>query len=218
MEVSKKLMPYIPLANMIGDSFGKKCEAVIHDLSNPENSVVYVANGIITNREVGQSFDHLVKQVILSKNFRNDYRANYTFTTEDGREVKSSTSLIRDENEEVIGAFCINFEVDDFKRISTFLKEFFVDDSIEDHMFPVNKQDEFGTVEEIINSLIDNTIGQRDITKLKKNDNIELITFMYEKGIFLAKGSVDKVAQKLQISPVTVYSYLDKIKKEQKKS
>ncbi len=36
---------------------------------------------------------------------------------------------------------------------------------------------------------------------------------MYEKGIFLAKGSVEKVAKKLNIAPVTVYSYLDKIKK-----
>ncbi len=211
MNISRKLLPYVAMADMIGSSFGNKCEAVIHDLTIPENSVVYVANGIVTNREIGQSFDHLVKQVILSKNFKNDYRSNYTFTTDDGREIKSSTSLIRDENEEVIGAFCINFEVDDFRKMSEFLNAFLNDSNIEE--VETNQQEEFGTVEEIIVNLIENIVGHVDVTQLKKNDNIRLITFMYEKGIFLAKGSVEKVAKKLNIAPVTVYSYLDKIKK-----
>ena len=215
MSISSKLLPYVAMADMIGASFGKQCEAVIHDLTKPENSVVYVANGIITNREIGQSFDHLVKQVILSKNFKNDYRANYTFTSDDGREIKSSTSLIRDEQEEVIGAFCINFEVEHFKKMSTFLKDFF--DEEEKIEVETNSQPEFSNVQDIINNLIDNTIGHADVSKLKKDDNIRLITFMYEKGIFQAKGSVEKVAEKLQISPVTVYAYLDQIKKEQSK-
>lgn len=214
MTIPKNLLPYVAIADMIGASFGKKCEAVIHDLTNPENSVVYVANGIITNREIGQSFDHLVTQVILSKNFKNDYRANYTFTTIDGREIKSSTSLIRDEKENVIGAFCINIDVDCFKNMSIFLKDFFYKEELKEQK--IQNKNDCETVEEIINKLIDNIIGTVNITNLKKNDNIRLITFMYEKGIFLTKGSVDKVAKKLNISPVTVYAYLDKIKKAQK--
>lgn len=212
MNISKKLLPYVAMADMIGDSFGHKCEAVIHDLTKPENSVVYVANGIITKREIGQSFDHLVKQVILSKNFKNDYRSNYTFTA-NGKEIKSSTALIRDENEDVIGAFCINFEVEDFRKISSFLNIFLTENEKDETPDEELQASEFGTVEEIIDNLIDNTIGTVDVTLLKKKDNIRLITFMLEKGIFLAKGSVEKVAEKLQISPVTVYAYLDKIKK-----
>lgn len=215
MSISSKLLPYVAIADMIGASFGKKCEAVIHDLTIPENSVVYVANGIITNRTIGQSFDHLVKHVILSKNFKNDYRANYTFTADDGREIKSSTSLIRDDKEAVIGAFCINFEVEHFRKISAFIKDFFDED--ETLEIDSNQPSEFNNVQDIINNLIDNTIGQADVSLLKKNDKIRLITFMYEKGIFLTKGSVEKVAEKLNIAPVTVYAYLDKIKKEKNK-
>lgn len=36
---------------------------------------------------------------------------------------------------------------------------------------------------------------------------------MDDKGVFLIKGAIDKVAERLNISKVTVYSYLDKIKK-----
>ena len=36
---------------------------------------------------------------------------------------------------------------------------------------------------------------------------------MDDKGVFLIKGAIDKVAERLNISKVTVYSYLDEIKK-----
>ncbi len=66
---------------------------------------------------------------------------------------------------------------------------------------------------EIIDDLIVKTIGARNISAQTRRENVELVRFMSEKGIFLAKGSVDKVAEKLGVSPVTVYSYLDEVKK-----
>ncbi len=76
--------------------------------------------------------------------------------------------------------------------------------------------DSFDNVSDIIDTLIENTVGNVDIKQMKRSENIELVRFMHDKGIFLAKGSVDKVAKRLQVSPVTVYSYLDEIKKEEK--
>lgn len=216
MKISKKLIPYKALADMIADSFGKKCEVIIHDLSTPQSSVVYVVNGHITGREVGQSFDHLVKQVLLSKNFKDDYNANYTFKTEKGKKIKSSTSLIRDENEQVIGAFCINFEIEELLKMKKFLNEFFQEGEPVDNVENGIQIEPFDNVIQVIDNIIDKTIGDTDLNDLKKKDSIRMLTFMYNKGIFLAKGSVDKVAEKLGISRVTVYSYLDEIKKNVK--
>ena len=213
MEISKKMQPYVALADMVSESFGAKCEVVLHDLSIPENSVVYVANGLVTNRALGQSFDHLVKDVLLSKKFSNDYNANYMFKTKDGRQIKSSTSLIRDEHDEVIGAFCINIEVDDLSRMRQFLNSFFADGDQEDTGEDAIATEKFDNVMEIIDDLIVKTIGARDVSAQTRRENIQLVKFMYDKGIFLAKGSIDKVAEKLGISPVTVYSYLDEVKK-----
>lgn len=70
MGISKALKAYIPLADMMAESFGNNCEVVIHDLTAPQNSVVYVANGTITDRRIGQSFDHLIREVLLSKDFK----------------------------------------------------------------------------------------------------------------------------------------------------
>ena len=79
------LAQYIPLAHMIAQTIGDDCEVVLHDLENPQQSVVYIVNNRVTGRQVGQSFDHLVPQVILSKKLDHDIVTNYYFHTADGR-------------------------------------------------------------------------------------------------------------------------------------
>lgn len=209
MKIQNILKNYIPIADMIAESMGNLCEVVIHDLSTPQNSVYYVANGSITNRKIGQSFDHLIKNVLLSKKFNNDYTANYTFTTDEGKKIKSSTAFLYDTQRNIIGAFCINFDIQQFSNIKSFLDNFLVEESepLQEESTPLDH------VNDIIDHLIENIIGNKDVSKNKKKDNLKIITFMYEKGIFLIKGSVEKVADKLSVSPVTVYSYLDEVKK-----
>ena len=36
---------------MIANTFGEDCEVVVHDLEDPEHSVVYVANNKVTGRD-----------------------------------------------------------------------------------------------------------------------------------------------------------------------
>ena len=206
---NKNLKTYIPIANLIAKTFGKNCEVVIHDLSIPQNSVVYTVNNHVTGREVGQSFEHLVKDVLLSKKFDNDYTANYITIAKDGRKIKSSTALIRDSEDKVIGALCINYDLENLNHIKFFLDEFMTaeQEKIETTVEP------FDNVMEIVDDLIDTIIGNHKIEHLKRKDKIELIYFMDKKGLFLIKGAIEKVAEKLNISKVTVYSYLDEIKK-----
>ncbi|UUZ83259.1 PAS domain-containing protein [Paenibacillus sp. P26] len=210
MDISnKELKKYIPIANLIAKTFGRNCEVVIHDLTVPQNSVIYAVNNHVTGRKVGQAFDHLVKQVLLSRKLDEDYVAGYKTLTEDGREIKSSTALIRDSNEKVIGALCVNYNLEGMIHFKEFLDEFMA----------VEQEDKEENVElmenvaEIADDLIDRIIAQYGNGELKRKEKIQLIKFMDEKGIFLIKGSVDKVAEKLGISKVTVYSYLDELKK-----
>ncbi|WP_205419663.1 PAS domain-containing protein, partial [Klebsiella pneumoniae] len=65
----------------------------------------------VTGRQIGQSFDHLVKQVLLSDEFTEDHLAGYDIEAVDHRIIKSSTTLIRDYQQQVIGALCINYDM-----------------------------------------------------------------------------------------------------------
>ena len=212
MEESKKVLEsFIPLAKSTAKMFGRNCEVVIHDLTNPQASVMFTVNNHVTGRKIGQSFDHLVKTVLLSEDFKEDYLAGYSFVTEDKRTIRSSTSLIRDSKQSVIGAFCINFDVEGLNQMQQFMNTFFstqvvVQENVETSEAAIEN------VEEIVDQLIQQIIQNSVHPVMKRHEKIELIRFMDEKGIFLMKGSVEKVAALLGISKVTVYSYLDEIK------
>ncbi|MGO1059645.1 helix-turn-helix transcriptional regulator [Planococcus sp. FY231025] len=211
-EIKRILENYIPLAKSTAKMFGPNCEIVIHDLTNPHASVMFTVNNHVTGREIGQSFDHLVKTVLQSKQFKEDHLAGYSFKTEDNRTIRSSTSLIRDNEQKVIGAFCINFDVEALNQMQHFMDTFLsppVD--VQENRTP-SSEDEIENVEGIVDQLIQQIIQNSVHPFMKRYEKIELIRFMDEKGIFLMKGSVEKVASLLGISKVTVYSYLDDIK------
>lgn len=209
--MDNSLKPYFTIADTIAKTFAPYCEVAIHDLRQPQNSVVYVANGTVTGRKPGQSFEHLIKEVLLSKDFHDDYVVNYTFETADKRQIKSSSALIRDTRGEVIGLFCINYDLTLPLLLQQQLACFIPvapapEATVAEDVTPVNE------VEKIIKELIKNIIGNTNVAKLKRKDNLEIIAFMDKKGIFLVKGSIDKVAEALGISKVTVYSYLDAVR------
>lgn len=209
LDMNQLLKAFIPTANAITGTFGDNCEVVIHDLTTPESSVIYVSNGSVTGRKPGQSFDHLVRQVLLNKNFKNDCVTNYMFITNDGRKIKSSSSLIRDGDGEVIGMICINIDVTEWKILQKTINQFLsVSEEKVDNEIDVNQN-----IMDIIDELIENIVGNRDLKEMNRKECIEIIRFMNEKGIFLVKGAIDRVANLMNVSKVTVYSYLDEVKK-----
>ena len=211
--MQRQLEQYIPIAQMLAKTFGEDCEVVIHDLSIPRNSVVYTINSHVTGRQVGQSFDHLVPQVLLAKDFTG-YSANYYFHTTDGRLIRSSTVLLRDTDRQVIGALCINLDTtvitQGVERLMAMLPGYPAAGS------GIAAEPESASIDHIagiVDSLIGRIVGNKAPAGLKREEKLELIRFMEQKGIFLLKGAVDKVAIKMGISKVTVYSYLDEVKK-----
>ncbi|MEC1591836.1 helix-turn-helix transcriptional regulator [Bacillus sonorensis] len=217
-EAKQTLNRYIPFAKTLGEMFGPNCEFVIHDLTTPQSSVIFTVNNHVTGREVGQSFDHLVKKVLLSDEFKEDYLAGYEIQTDDQRMIKSSTTLIRDCNDRVIGAFCINYDMNVMIQMKEMLEALMPHNEKDTHIQTPNAKNQetsIQNVEEITNQLIEQIVANRKHSLMKRREKIELIRFMDEKGIFLMKGAVDKVADQLGISKVTVYSYLDEVKKKQ---
>lgn len=205
--MNEALRAYFPVADMIAATFGPCCEAAIHDFSQPETSVVHVA-GQVTGRKVGQSFDHLIKNVLLSKDFQNDQSNNYVFQTPDGRTIKSSSVLLRDGGH-VIGMLCINYDLTIGQSFYQQMAAFYGGTQEDAANGEVDAVDD---VTSIIDGLIDSILRGTDAGQMNRKKCVELVRFMDEKGIFLVKGAIDKVAARLGVSKVTIYSYLDEAK------
>ena len=123
----RALRPWRTAADLIGRVGGASCEVVLHDLSDPVHSVVYVVNGVITSRRVGQGFRHLIVEMLYSaaeKEGGGDLLKDWWFRHE-GRLIRCVTQLIRNESGELIGALCVNQDVTDdlqvFDRLKTLL-------------------------------------------------------------------------------------------------
>lgn len=206
---------YIPIAHLIAQTVGEDCEVVLHDLETPRNSVVYTVNNHVTGRQVGQSFDHLVPQVILSRKLENDIVANYYFRTAQGKLIKSSTALLKDADGKVVGAMCINIDTTPITRQMDWLQAMLpgVGENIPAPSAPLEAPLEAVThVSEVVTDLIDKIIGNKDIPRMRREEKLELIRFMDQRGIFLMKGAVDQVGSRMGISRVTVYSYIDEVR------
>lgn len=211
MGIKPALVPYVPIAQMLVQTFGADCEVVLHDLDDPAHSVVYVENPSVTGRKIGGSFDQLVKKVILSDELEENYAANYYFTAPNGKRIRSSTLLIKDEKGRLTGAMCINLDTTKLTQQIEFLQSFLPPERIE------TAQREAQTagrehVSVMIENLMDSILGGADTGAMTREERIEKVRFMEQKGLFLMKGSIEKAAEKLGVNKVTIYSYLDEIR------
>ena len=212
MSIQPLLKPYVAVADMLVKTFGEDCEVVLHDLSTPDRSVVYVSNGTVTGRQVGQSFDQLVKQVLLSAELEDDYVANYFFTAPNGKVIRSSTLLIKDEAGRLVGALCLNLDTSRIQaqvdRLSAWLPPA---DGKNAQRRAQAEQPEH--IADMVNGLIRGIVGNKPPDQLTREERVEQVRVMEGKGIFLMKGSVEQAAEGLGVNKVTIYSYLDEIRR-----
>ena len=204
------LKRYVPVADMIAQTIGPQCEVVLHDMFTPLHSVVYIVNNRVTGRKIGDSFSLIISEVLLSKRFENDMLCNYSFTTADGRLIKSSTVLLRDEQGQVAGAMCVNIDTtavtEHIRWLETMLP------APQGQNAAARENNDAPHVLEVVDEVIDKIFSNRDGKKMTREEKLDLMRVMESRGIFLTKGAIEKVAEKMGVSKVTVYSYLDELK------
>ncbi len=206
------LKPYIPIVDMLGEALGSDVEVVLHDLSQPQSSVVYAVNTEVTGRQIGQSFNHLIDRVLLSPRFNGNYLANYRFVSKNGNTIRSSSVFLRNKENVVIGAICLNINIGHFEKACNYFAQYldFPDEKPSETVIPDTLH-----LEDMVNDIIDSIVTKNLISaEPDRKEKLDVIRKMEEQGVFLAKGAIDRVAERMGISKVTVYSYLDEIRKE----
>jgi predicted transcriptional regulator YheO len=196
----------------VAATVGPSCEVVVHDLRTPEHTVVAIS-GNLTRRAVGAP---VPDPELLPGNvdrFREDLLLYSTFTP-GGRELVSSTVWIRDENDHIVGALCINM---DFVNLR--LARDLLDRAIADVPWP--KSDggltTFATSPEefvaIALKQVVNEIG-RPLHQLDRENKIRILGELDKAGVFALRRASDIVANELGVSRASVYSYLKDAREE----
>ena len=117
----------------------------------------------------------------------------------------------------MIGAFCINLDISAIVDTSKLFQELSYITPADDNQKEKSDID-VNDVIQIIDQLIDQTVQEVNIpvSHMKKEDFIKMMSFMDDRGVFLIKGAVEKVANKLNLSKYTVYGYLKEVDQTKK--
>lgn len=200
-----KLEALIPMARAIQATAGEYCEVVIHDIVHPEQSVVFIA-GNVTNRQLGAPLTDLILEKVRN-NHCEDMLA-YGTTTRDGKSLRSSTVFIRDDAGKVIGCLCVNQDLTPIVAWRYFLGRTLAVDTV------VLKETFTNDVSETLNAIIKQVIDSYHVpvSSLAREEKLNIIRQLDEKGVFLVKGAVDLLASELGVSRYSVYNYIEEVR------
>lgn len=198
---------YRSVVNGLANFFGDSCEVLVHSLENYENAVLFIENGHNSSRNIGAPITDLALELINGKNKNKRFLESYDSKFPNGDRCKSITIPIKN-YDKLIGLLCINFnmEVSIFNFVSQFFNyknNFKHDDNSENYSSNIDDM-----MKEILNRNVNDIILDMSIPNQDKNKII--IKRLHELGFFHLKGSVEALAEKLQISEHTVYSNIRK--------
>lgn len=199
----------------LAETFGKNCEVVLHDFSKPHQSIVKIANGHLTGREVGGPATDLILSFIEKKGKKYDSLVGYCTKTKRGNELKSSTVFIKNGKDKIVGALCINIDLTPYLSAKNLLEDLCL---IPHPGFPEAEEridEKFeASVKNLIDDLLEKSIKRigKPIVHLQKEDKLNILRDLKDSGLFRIKGSAQRVSRELHVSLPTVYKYLEEIK------
>ncbi|MFR9803752.1 transcriptional regulator [Pseudonocardia sp. RS010] len=189
-------------------------EVVIHDLAKLPNSVIFV-DGHATDRKVGDPATDMLLAQAAAGTFAT--QIGYTTTLPDGRELRSSTVIVKDESDEARYALCVNIDLTFWSAAQRFVQEFLLaspssaPQAVGGKM-PATSPESFPqSVEELASILLTKALQQTGVPRelMRKEHKVAAVKQLKEDGFFMLQKSADLAAEALGVSRFTVYNYLN---------
>lgn len=209
-----------PIVQMLGTIVGHHIEVVLHDLTNPEASVVAIANGHISGRHVGSSilsgpkddrgFAAAKETLVESGTPQHSIVDGYPTLTRAGTRLKSSTVVFRDAAGEPFAALCLNADLTGFEAAQAWLSRL---------LEPVQKKtvaqpDESPDMDALVKEIIADAVRRlgKPVSMMRKDEKIQAVETMMQRGLFIVKGGVEHAAASLGVTRFTIYNYLEALR------
>ena len=206
----KILESYKSVLDGLSEYMGAGYEILLHSLENLDHSVIKVINGHYSGRTEGAPITDLALTYLSKIEAKNEnHHMTYYNKKKNGGLIRSATIAIPGDNQRIIGLICINFYLD--TPLSSILDSFTFNSEAKKDM-----TENFATnANELINNAIvaakSKVYNDTSISSINKNK--EIISLLYEEGVFNFKDAVVYVAKSLSISKNTVYMHMRKLDK-----
>lgn len=223
---------YVKLTEFLGRALGPDYEVALHDLTDKNRSIIAIANNHVSGREIGAPLTNVALQIIADKSYQSsNYRLHYRGLAGDGKMLRSSTLFIKDENDELIGLLCINFDGTRYHELSDKLLGLCHPDAFVETNFqfdeartraaqsaPADPVEWFqNTSGGVTSTAVGDVLREMNVAaeRLTQEEKMAVVGELNDRGVFLLKGAVKEVAEALCCSQASVYRYLSRLKKEE---
>jgi len=201
--------------------FGKKCEVALHDFTIPQHSIVEIENGHVTGRKIGDPITDFALSIWRKNGYRkkkDDKIVNYRTKTKDGKILKSSSVFIRDDQKKIIGCLCINYDLTEYLMFNKIIGEFCNTIDLDSEKLKEEAETFTNDVDDVLENIIIKAINEvaKPVSMMQKEDKLMVAKIVDEKGGFLIKGAINKLASEISVSRYTIYNYLDELKSKKK--
>lgn len=199
----------IKICEFLTHVMGSQTEIVLHDRAG---TIIWIAGGHITGRAVGQQdflpAMELTAQQRAAEGF--DYTTGYKSFSRQGTPLRSSSLFFRDEAGQLDYTLCVNQDISAYVNLQQVLDAF-----IGDRPAVAQVQPQQDTLDDVVMKMILGEIARSKPSDLdSREDKLQLIRRLNDKGIFGARGAVAAVCQLLHIAQPTLYKYLQETKEE----
>ncbi|MFV0379301.1 MAG: transcriptional regulator [Anaerorhabdus sp.] len=195
----------------LADFLGRGCEILLNSLEDFDNSIINIINGHLSGRRIGDPITDMALSMLVKveSEHLNGY-ISYEAVSKKGAPLRCSTLVIYGENHRPIGLLCINFYMN--TPASDIFPLFKI---LNQPMDAPIRNDAFADdVEKVLQTMYDQAylVVSRDESIPASLRNKEIITILYNQGLFNMKDSVIQLAQVMGVSKNTVYMHLRSIK------
>lgn len=196
--------------------FEGKGEIVLHDFSNENadfgHSVIDIA-GSISGRKLGDNASNEFVNMILEDSEKIEAEPVYFIRSENGAIFKTCSTLIRDDNNKVIGAICINYDVSDLLLAQNAIKQAVQywpkEKSLDDVLLAMDVD---SLMQHYI-SMAETLIG-KPAQLMSKDEKVKALAYLDNKGVFKIHKAGVILCDTFQVSKYTLYAYLDEAKQQ----
>ena len=202
--------------------FGKKCEVVLHDFTIPQHSIVEIENGHVTGRKIGDPITDFALSIWRKNGYgekKEDKIVNYKTKTKDGKILRSSSVLIRDDQKKIIGCLCINYDLTEYLMFNKIIIKFCTTSDLDNETLKEETETFTNDVDDVLQDIIRKAIDEvgKPVSMMQKEDKLMVVNIVDKKGGFLIKGAINQLAAEISVSRYTVYNYLDELKAKKKR-
>ena len=143
---------------------------------------------------------------ILAEGSAAQDRLNYLTQAINGRIINSSTIVLRDENQRIFGALCINMDVTELHHAAAILNGLAGD-------YAQPQPTTFThDIRDVIDVALCDVLGGRSPETLSRTDRLGIVRALDARGVFTVKRAMGQIAAALGVSRATAYACLQTVR------